>query len=53
MFLIIPYELYPNFRRIGKRRSDAKPVRKKRPLSHHLQNNHYKTEQQNYLNKFI
>jgi len=53
MFLMIPYELYQNSRRIGKRRSDAKPVRKEKPLSHHPQNNHNKAEQQNYLNEFM
>jgi len=50
---MIPYELYQNSRKIRKRRSDAKPVRKEKPLSHHPQNNHYKTEQQNYLNEFM
>jgi len=50
---MILYELYLNFRRIGKRRSDVKPVRKEKPLSYHPQNNYYKIEQQNYLNEFM
>jgi len=36
IFPKIPYELYLNSQRSGKRRSDVKPVRKKRPLSHYL-----------------